>query len=46
MLVMFIHVLLTWTPINERLVQIFIIMLTALLSTYKDLKLLMHPEYI
>lgn len=26
--------------------QIFIIMLTALLSTYKDLKLLMHPEYI
>ena len=38
MLVMFIHVLLTWTPIKERLVQIFIITLTALLSTYKDFK--------
>ena len=41
---MFIHALLTWIPKKRCLVQIFIIMLNALLSIYKDLKLLMHPS--
>ena len=42
LLIMFIHALLTWIPKKRCLVQIFIIMLNALLSIYKDLKLLMH----
>ena len=33
---------------NERIfsADVIIIMLTALLSTYKDLKLLLHPHYL